>query len=383
MVARPRLTHALIAVGLSVAAALISVPGSAVAAPKPKPSPSPTSTPAPTPTPTAPPTASILDADRTMILGWASHDLTTMAAEEAAFGRTNGMLSTYVDFVQSPGFPQDYADAAKIRRSALLIAWEPWDWNRPADEQPEFAPRRIAAGEYDAYLTSWLTQAAARTADAEIIVRFAPEMDDATRPWSSSSEAGGNTPAEYIAMWRHVYALKQAVAPKVVFLWNPLNYGAGPYPFEAYFPGSAYVDALALDGFNWGYVRPGSAGWQSPDDVFGFTDPNGPVPRLKALAGSKPWGFAETASAPDDPADFQPGGPGYGAWGSWVFQWPENPPYEATADDWITQEGWSRMLIERARDSGASFVDLFHTVKETDWRLTDTAVGRRVLIDAS
>ena len=326
---------------------------------------------------------SILDSDPTMVLGWASHDLSTMAAEEVAFGRPNGMLSTYVDFVQSPGFPHADADAAAARGSALLIAWEPWDWNRPADQQPEFAPRRIAAGDYDAHLTAWLTEAAQRTDDAEIIVRFAPEMDDSSRPWSSGTAEGSTTPSEYIAMWRHVYAMKQALAPGVILLWNPLNYGAGPHPFESYFPGSAHVDALALDGFNWGYVRPGSAGWQSPEDVFGFSTTGGPVQRLKTLAGAKPWGIAEVASAPDDTADFAPGGPGYGAWGTWVHQWPENPPYEQTPQDWITQEGWSRMLIERARDSGASFVSFFHTVKETDWRLTDTLIGRSVFDDAS
>lgn len=325
--------------------------------------------------------ASVVDSTE-MTLGWASHDLTTMVAEEQAFGRDNEMLSTYTDFVQSPQFPDDVADAAEARGSALLIAWEPWDWNRPADAQPEFAPRRIAQGDYDAYLTSWLTDAAARASDIEILVRFAPEMDDSSRPWSSGTAPGANTPAEYIAMWQHVYALKQAIAPEVVFVWNPLNYGAGPYPFEAYYPGDDWVDALALDGFNWGYETAVSAGWQSPDDVFGFADPNGPVQRLKALAGAKPWGIAETASAPDDPADFAAGGQGYAAWGSWVFDWPENPPYEATADDWITQEGWSRMVIARARDAGASFVNFFHTVKETDWRLTDTEVGRHVFDDA-
>lgn len=323
--------------------------------------------------------ASIFDEDASMILGWASHDLATMAAEEAAFGRSNDMLSTYVDFVQSPAFPTDYADAAEARGATLLIAWEPWDWNRPADQQPEFAPALIAAGGFDAYLSSWLSAAQQRTADAEIIVRFAPEMDDSTRPWSSGTAPGDTTPADYIAMWRHVYDLKEQLAPDVVMLWNPLNYGAGPHPFEAYFPGSDYVDALALDGFNWGYLPQSPAGWQSPDDVFGFTDPNGPVMRLKALAGTKPWGIAETASAPDTADDFQPGGPGYGAWGSWVYQWPQNPPYEQTADDWITQEGWSRMVIARAEAAGASFIDFFHTVKETDWRLTDTAVGREVL----
>ena len=327
--------------------------------------------------------ASIRDADPQMLLGWASHDLSTMAAEETAFGRANGMLSTYVDFVQSPQFPHSYADAAAARGSALLIAWEPWDWSLPADQQPEFAPRRIAAGAYDAQLKAWLHEAATRTADAEIIVRFAPEMDDSTRPWSS--QAGKNattTPTDYIAMWRHVYALKQAIAPQLVFLWNPLNYGAGPYPFESYYPGAAYVDALALDGFNWGEARPQSPGWQSTEDVFGFTRSDGPVVRLKKLAAGKPWGIAEAASAPDDPTSFLSGGSQYAAWGTWVFQWPENPPYEATADDWITQEGWSRMLIRRARDAGASFVNFFHTVKETDWRLTDTAVGRRVFDEA-
>ncbi|WP_217178610.1 hypothetical protein [Streptomyces sp. AC495_CC817] len=362
MVPRPRLALALLASALIGAGVLA---GAAAA---------------PAATPDA---ASIRDADTAMIVGWASHDLTTMAAEETAFGTTNDMLSTYVDFVQSPDFPHDYADAAEARGAALMIAWEPWDWNRPADDQPEFAPRLIAAGDYDAHLTEWLTDAAQRTDDAEIIVRFAPEMDDSTRPWSSGTAPGANTPAEYIAMWRHVYDLKQAIAPEVVLLWNPLNFGAGPYPFESYFPGSAYVDALALDGFNWGYTAMTQAGWQSPDDVFGFSSPTGPVPRLKALAGSKPWGFAEVASAPDSPSDFQPGGPGYGAWGSWVYQWPENAPYETTADDWITQEGWSRMLLERARDSGASFVDFFHTVKETDWRLTDTAIGQGVLASGS
>lgn len=40
------------------------------------------------------------------------------------------------------------------------------------------------------------------------------------------------------------------------------------------------------------------------------------------------------------------------------------------------------MLIRRAYDKGASFLSLFHTVKETDWRLTDTEKGRRVVQDA-
>lgn len=320
--------------------------------------------------------------NRNMLFGWASHDLTTLVEEERLFGHNNGMLSTYVDFVQSPNFPVDYAQAAADRNAALLIAWEPWDWYAPIGEQPFYAPRRIAAGELDTWITNWLEEAQSYTPQIRLIVRFAPEMNDSSRPWGNSVETKGydpTTPEDYIAMWRHVYEIKQRVAPGVEFMWNPLNFGAGAHPFETYFPGIDYVDSVGLNGFNWSNKQDPTGSWQSNDDVFGFgDDPETPINRLIELAEDKPWGLAETASAPVDPADFQPGGQYFDAWGSWVFEWPENPPYEATPDDWITQEGWTEMLIRRSWDKGAAFVNLFHTIKETDWRLTDTPRGRAV-----
>lgn len=318
-----------------------------------------------------------------MVVGWASHDLVTLADDESKFNSRNGMLSTYTDFVQSPDFPVSYLEAAETRGAALLIALEPWDWDAPINQQPSFAPRNIAAGAHDAHITAWFQEAQSYAHRAQIIVRFAPEMNDSARPWASGIGTIGyseSTPAEYIAMWRHVAAIRDSVAPGVLLMWNPLNYGAGPYPFEDFYPGDQYVDVLALNGFNWSDQHPTSAGWQDSSAVFGFNDAaNGPVPRIKALAGSKPWGIAETASAPDVPSFFQSGGKFHSSYGSWVFEWPENPPYEQTANDWITQEGWTRMLIKRSYDAGAGFVSLFHTNKETDWRLTDTATGRAVI----
>ena len=321
-----------------------------------------------------------------MVVGWASHDLATLATDESNFAIKNGMVSTYTDFVQSPDFPVNYLQAAETRGAALLISLEPWDWNLPANQQPDFAPRLIAGGSQDAHITAWLKEAQSYSSRTQIIVRFAPEMNDTSRPWASGIGTVGyaeSTPAEYIAMWRHVAAIRNAVAPNVLLMWNPLNYGAGPYEFESFYPGDAYIDVLGINGFNWSDQRAGSPGWQDPTAVFGFNDAtNGPIPRLKALAGSKPWGIAETASASDVPAYFQPGGKYYSSYGSWVFDYPENPPYEATANDWITQEGWTRMLIRRAYNSGAGYVNLFHTNKETDWRLTDTTVGKSVFTDS-
>lgn len=317
-----------------------------------------------------------------MVIGWASHDLTTLADEEQEFGTRSGVISTYSDFVNQPQFPVEYAQAAVERSAALLVAWEPWDWNAPIGEQPTFAPRVVAGGAHDEHITDWLSEAQSWTSKIPVWVRFAPEMNDTARPWAVGIGTSGYaeaTPAEYIDMWRHVYAIKQVVAPDVQMMWNPLNFGAGVHPFEDFYPGDAYVDMLALNGFNWGDVQ-GTAGWQDSTSVFGFNDPvDGPVPRLKALANGKPWGIAEAASAPDNPTDFLPGGKYYDSYGSWVFDWPENPPYENTADDWITQHGFTEMMMRRAADEGASFVALFHTIKETDWRLTDTAEGRAVM----
>jgi Tfp pilus assembly protein PilE len=314
----------------------------------------------------------------TTVVGWASHDLTTLASEETAFGVSNGMLSTYSDFVASPAFPTAYANAAATRKAPLLVAWEPYNWDVASVDQAAFRPASIAAGSYDAHITSWLTTAQTFADDNTIMVRFAPEMNDAVRPWSVGVN-GGNTAADYIAMWRHVYDIKQSVAPDVIMVWNPLvagSDGAGnAVSISSVFPGSAYVDMLALDGFNWADIQnPGTCGWQSYDDIFG-----GPVEEIKTLANGKPWGIAEAASASKPDSYFQSGGACYTNWGSWVYAWPEDAPFYSTASDWITQAGWTKTMIQKANADGALFVNLFNVNKETDWRLNSTPEGAGVL----
>ena len=312
------------------------------------------------------------------IIGWASHDLGTLSAEESEFGVQNGMLSTYVDFVNHSTFPNDYASAAASRDAALLIAWEPYNWDDSSLDQTALRPANIAAGNYDTYITDWLKSAQGYAKDDTIMVRFAPEMNDAVRPWSVGVN-GGNTPQDYINMWRHVYDIKKAVAPDVVMVWNPLVAGSdlagNPVTLSSVYPGSAYVDVLALDGFNWADTQnPGTCGWQSYDDVF-----KNPIAEIKTLANGKPWGIAEVASASKPDSHFQSGGPCYGAWGSWVYAWPEKAPYYSTTSDWITQAGWMKTMMQQAHRDGALFVNMFNTQKETDWRLNSTPEGDDVL----
>lgn len=311
-------------------------------------------------------------------VGWASNSLASMSQDEADFGKQNGMLSTYADFASGAAFPTDHATAAAARKSALLIAWEPYDWNNPSLDQTDLRPANIAAGNKDAHITNWLKQAQGYAKSGTIMVRFAPEMNDAIRPWSVGVN-GGNTAADYIAMWKHVYAIKQAVAPDVIMVWNPLvagSDGAGnPVSISSVYPGTDFVDMLALDGFNWADTQdPGSTtcNWQSYDDVF-----KNPIAEIKTLAGGKPWGIAEVASASKPDSYFQPGGTCNSAWG-WVYEWPESGEFYKTPSDWITQAGWMKVMMQKAHADGASFVNMFNTTKETDWRLNSTEEGKLV-----
>lgn len=317
------------------------------------------------------------------IVGWASQNLSTISQDESELGVKNGMLSTYVDFVNHKEFPDDFAAAAKSRGASLLIAWEPYDMDREDPvthktiiDQTEFKPTAITSGSYDAYLTDWLMKAQEKTKDSSILVRFAPEMNDAVRPWSIGVN-GGNTRQDYIDMWRHVYNIKKITAPDVKMMWNPLVAGSdlsgNAVSLESVYPGSAYVDILALDGFNWADVqKTGACNWQSYDDVFG-----GPVTEIKRLAAGKPWGIAETASV-SRPDSFFRTGACAGDWGSWVYAQPPTGYYQTTSD-WITQAGWMKVMMQRAHDDGALFVNMFNTNKETDWRLNSTEDGKLVL----
>ncbi|MBW4095853.1 MAG: hypothetical protein HIU81_11025 [Acidobacteria bacterium] len=337
-----------------------------------------TATPAKSHTPTTTEAATSTTYSGQTVVGWASQNFATVPTDEAALGKQNGMLSTYVDFAGSSVFPADYAAAAQARSAALLIAWEPWDSAVSSTTQPAFKPTKITAGAYDSYITSWLKQAQAAAGKGSVLVRFAPEMNDAGRPWSVSTN-GGNTAADYLAMWKHVYAIKKKVAPAVKMVWNPLVYGADIYgntvQFSSVYPGSGFVDVLALDGFNWAdTLNPGTCGWQSYSDIFSSA-----VTQIKSLAGGKPWGIAETASVDRPDSFFNTGGPCYGSWGSWVYDWPASPPFYATTSDWITQAGWVKTMIEQAHADGALFVDLFNLTKEADWRLNATPEGDQVM----
>lgn len=80
------------------------------------------------------------------------------------------------------------------------------------------------------------------------------------------------TPADFVAAWRTWVATLQAAGVRNVrFVWTVTAYGlivngAGRAP--AFYPGDAYVDDIAADGYNWYRCRTTSAPWREAADIF-------------------------------------------------------------------------------------------------------------------
>jgi beta-mannanase len=254
-------------------------------------------------------------------------------ASESAVGARAAIVGTFADWAHARNFPRPLAAESNRRGAVLLVSWEPWDSWRGGAEQPQYALRRISAGDHDALIDRWARQIAAYR--RPVMIRFAAEMNGDWLPWSTG--VNGNRRGDYIAAWRHVRArFARAGAENAVWVWNPIAAYEGSTPLAELFPGN--VDWLAVDGFNWGELRPW--GWQSYADVLAPT-----VQLLRSLVPRRPIMIAETASAP---------GPDRAAW--------------------VTD------TLRAARADGVGALVWFEFAKETDWRLAGTPAAARAAL---
>jgi hypothetical protein len=155
-----------------------------------------------------------------------------------------------------------------------LVAWQP---HRQSLDS-------IIAGKHDAYITSWAK--GANEFGGPIYIRPFPEMNGSWTPWSGD-------PAKLVAAWQRVVTIFEAEgADNVLWVWSP-NITDEPRiesnKFELYYPGTKYVDILALDGYNWGTTRSHTA-WKSFEEIF-----KTPYERVAKL-GPQPIWLAEVAS---------------------------------------------------------------------------------------
>ena len=237
---------------------------------------------------------------------------------ETALGRRLDIVHWFSgwDTVFDPELLQPLRDSGRLP----LISWESGD----------IPLREIAAGSHDGYVRAWARAAAAW--GGPVYVRPFPEMNGDWTPWNGDPEA-------LVAAWRHlVRVFGEEGAANVRWVWSP-NITDEPRTaenrLERYYPGEEYVDVLAVDGYNWGSVRPWSD-WTEFSDMIGES-----YDRITAL-GTQPFWVAETASA-------ELGGDK----GEWV----------------------RRMFADSSAFPRLEAIIWFDENKETDWRASSSAAS--------
>src|SRR4051794_8300458 len=171
--------------------------------------------------------------------GWLSDPAAADAFTEAT-GVSPSVAMYFYDF----GGRVDSAALKRLSDSGRLpmMTWEPWNHTTPSANP--YSLQAIAAGEFDTYLSAQGKALAA--VGAPVAVRFAHEMNGDWYPWGQG--ANGNTPADYVAAYRHVHdVLIAAGASNVVWVWSPITTISKPnVPLAPLYPGDDYVDWVGL-----------------------------------------------------------------------------------------------------------------------------------------
>lgn len=165
----------------------------------------------------------------------------------------------YETWYAGPLISPDVMRAVRRHGAIPMITWMPK--TSPSSVASYGA---IAAGRFDGYLQQSATEA--RSWGHRVFVRPFHEMNGLWSPWAIGVQ--GNTPAKFIAAWRHIVEIFRGVdATNVRFVFSPNVISSTSPDFTAEYPGDDYVDWVALDGFNFGTSVPGQR-WRSFRSIF-------------------------------------------------------------------------------------------------------------------
>ncbi|HEY6881971.1 MAG TPA: glycosyl hydrolase [Polyangiales bacterium] len=186
------------------------------------------------------------------------------SALERKLGTKIEILSGFVDWNYVLGNERDLALTAGGART-LLYSWEPHC--APEAEGGCITLGEVARGEHDAYLLR--VAASMKAFPHDLYVRPWGEMNAEWSAWQPGSQRDrAGSVAEFIAAWRHVHTLfREQGVHNLKFVFNP---DASDFdtntPVPSIWPGSAYVDVLGIDGYNWGEGTLDR--WTEFEDVF-------------------------------------------------------------------------------------------------------------------
>ncbi len=209
---------------------------------------------------------------------------------ETAVGRRADLVGSYQDFTEPMYTRRLKQTIASGRRP--VVTWEPFVSTKPLLNTRPLA--RIAAGRYDRYLRRSADQA--KAVGKPFIIRFGHEMNGFWYPWGQprplhpqSIADPTNTPAAYVAAYRHVVTVfRQRGVRNVAWMWSPNLTDANPnVTLQSLYPGDAYVDVIGLSGY-----------LEKPTDTFEsrYRDT---MTELAPIGPGKPVLIAETGAVVD------------------------------------------------------------------------------------
>jgi beta-mannanase len=255
----------------------------------------------------------------------------TIAQLETTLGRKLAISHNFYGWTDDwTGWVSSTAQAGYLP----LITWEAWTNGSvgiPLDD--------IINGAHDTMIRS--RAQASLAVGQKSFLRWGHEMNGNWYPWDGFHN-GANTAAnaKYISAYRHIHDLFTAVgASNVLWVFSP-NVDSVPgdawNQWANYYPGDAYVDWLAFDGYNWGTVMTTSS-WRT------FPSMTSTIYAGLAAKG-KPIMIPETASA-------EQGG---------------------------DKAAWIAAILPALKASFPAIKALvwFHMNKETDWRVDSSPAAR-------
>ena len=144
----------------------------------------------------------------------------------------------------------------------FMVVWMPAAGeDRPCHSNPDWSCKAIAAGRHDSYITRYAADV--KRWGKPVMLRLAHEMNGSWYSYGTAMDApgrrhNGNTPEDYVAMWRHVWHIfRQAGATNAYWVWSPnilfVNANNSEAQqradYAALYPGDRYVDWIGLDGY--------------------------------------------------------------------------------------------------------------------------------------
>ena len=178
-------------------------------------------------------------------------------------------------------FSTRLADNAIRNGGVFMVVWMPSGQRAEGQADPDWSCAAIAAGKHDDYVRRYAADVARWSGlqHKPLMIRLAHEMNGGWYPYGVAFERGGkrhngNSPADYLAMWRHVWGIfDQAGARGVTWVWSPnilyINENNSPQQAEAdyaaLYPGDGFVDWIGLDGYNDGV----KSRWKTFAELFG------------------------------------------------------------------------------------------------------------------